>query len=328
MRSAVVAGAVGFAAVTCTGADRDSVVGLSGTGVVKGFVYFDANGTGSFDPFFDPGLPGVRVRLFPSGSRELTAQATSGVDGLYRLPGIPVGDYVAVVDSATVGDSARVVGIELGEFTLRPGDSVLTLVGVSFPTVTVAEARALPAGRPAFVRGLALNSSVTFGDSTVHLADTSGAIRVSRVIPGVLLLGDSARVLGLRTVRDGQPVLEYLSAFPFGQPGAPIPELVSTALAQTADGGRLDAALVKISDATIMDTATIERSPFPDDYEAIVDDGSGPVTVVFDGDASLTVSTFVPGARIDATGVLVPTVSGPWRLKPRVNFPVPDVVLR
>jgi hypothetical protein len=328
MRSAGIPAAVVVAAVTCSGIDRESVVGVDGVGIVKGFVFFDANGTGGFESFFDPGLAGVRVRLFPSGSRQLAAQATSGVDGSYRLSGIPVGDYVAVVDSATAGDSARVIRVDLGEFTLSPGDSVTTVVGVSYPTVDVSQARLLPADRRVFVKALALNAATTFGDSTVHIADETGSIRVTRVPPGSVLLGDSLRVLGTRTVRDGRPVLEYVAVFPFGQPGATIPELVSTASAEMADGGRLDAALVKVADALITDTVTVDRSPLPDDYEVIVDDGSGPVTVVFDGDASLTTSSFVPGERVDAIGVMVPTLTGLWRLKPRVSFPVPDVVLR
>jgi hypothetical protein len=242
---------------------------------------------------------------------------------VYRLTGIPIGDYFAVVDSGTVGDSAQVVRVAEDRFTLRPGDSATTVVGVSFPTATVAQVRGLTAGRRVFVTGVALTSPSSFGDSTVHLADVTGAIRATRVLPGILLIGDSVRMLGTRAARDGQPTLDNVTVFPVGQPGAPVAEQVTTAEAATADGGRLDAALVRVV-ALITDTTTV----LPEgDYiaTAISADSAGTVDIVFDADAILTVSTYVPGVTVDATGVLVPTGSGTWRLKPRVFT---DVVLR
>jgi hypothetical protein len=80
--------------------------------------------------------------------------------------------------------------------------------------------------------------------------------------------------------------------------------------------------LVKVDSATISDTATVNG-----DYIATVDDGSGPVRVVFDEDLSFTDmrTLYVPAAAIDATGVLVPDGLGAWRLKPRGDS---DLVVR
>jgi hypothetical protein len=61
------------------------------------------------------------------------------------------------------------------------------------------------------------------------------------------------------------------------------------------------------------------------DYQFTVDDGSGSVLVVLDEDAGLSRAPYVPGAVIDATGVLVPDGAGGWMLKPRNNL---DLVVK
>ena len=83
--------------------------------------------------------------------------------------------------------------------------------------------------------------------------------------------------------------------------------------ADTQDGGGLDAALVRVTDATIADTATNADG----DYVVSADDGSGALLVAFDQDAGLDETPFVPGVVVDARGVLVPDGAGGWRLKPR-----------
>lgn len=306
----------------CENSGADRIVNIGPRGVVKGFVYFDANGSRSLDGA-DGGQPGVRVFVLPRGSRDTVARATSDINGNYRVAGVPVGDYVVIVDSATAGDTARIVRVDFDTFTLRPFDSVTTEIGVSYPAATVAELRLLTSGRRVFVNGVALNSQTTFGDSTLHLADATGFIRVTRVpLTQVVLIADSIRLLGTRAARDGQPTLDNVGVFFLGLGSARTPEPVTTAAAAAADGERLDAALVRVSDATIGDTATIDRpAPFPDDFEVTADDGTGPLVIVFDGDAGLGASGatgYVPGVVLSVTGVLVPTGSGTWRLKPRV----------
>jgi hypothetical protein len=300
----------------CEGSGPDQLVNVNARGVVGGFAFFDANGNASFDPLLDPPQSGIRVIVMPRGSRDTVARGISGVNGSYRVPGIPVGDYVAAVDTSTVGDSVRVVRLDPSSFTLGPGDSATITVGVSFRAISVAELRLLSAGARVFLSGKTVTEPTTFGDSTVHLVDATGAIRATRVPLGILLIGDSVRMSGIRGARDGQPTLDNVAVFPLPTPGgAVVPEQVTTGQAANADGGRLDAALVRVL-ATIIDTSTTVQG----DYIAVSDDstGAGPVDIVFDGDAVLQITQFVPGVRVDATGVLVPTGSGAWRLKPRV----------
>jgi hypothetical protein len=128
-------------------------------------------------------------------------------------------------------------------------------------------------------------------------------------------VGDSVRFLGRvgglngqRVIRDGQAII-----LEFG--GDPTPVRVTTGDAAIAGGGTLDAELVLVVDGTIgSDTVTVAG-----DYQFSVDDGTGPILVVLDFHAGLTKAPFIPGAVIDATGVLVPDGTGAWRLKPRTN---------
>jgi hypothetical protein len=52
------------------------------------------------------------------------------------------------------------------------------------------------------------------------------------------------------------------------------------------------------------------------DFRAVVDDGSGAVTVVLDGDTGWNTSPWTVSASVDVRGLLVPE-SGVWIVKPR-----------
>jgi hypothetical protein len=186
--------------------------------------------------------------------------------------------------------------------------------------VTVGEARALPVGRKVFVEGVVLNSLGTFGDATVHLGATSGSLRATRVRQRPFFVSDSVRALGIRRAMDGQPTLDDVTIFQTGTTSPQIPIRLTTAVAALAEAGLRDAALVKVVDARVTDTATVSG-----DYQLTATDGSGPVVIVFDADAGLTRTQFVPRAIVDFTGVLVPSGTGSWHLKPRANA---DVVFK
>lgn len=306
--------------VGCSGAGPDHLVTVPGTGYIDGFVYLDLDGDRSpGGP--DVALPGVGVRLVISGTIDTVGRATSDANGAFVFGAVAVGRYTVVVpDAAVFGDSLQVVRIDTSAVTLDANDSSQVQVAASFPAYTVAETRQLPVGDKVFVEGLALNSRPTFGDTTVHLRDTTGAIRLTRAAGPIVAAGDSLRFLGVVGARDGQPVLDGAQATIIQIVGLPVPVRVTTAVAATADSGRIDADLVRVVDATVSDTTTVNG-----DYVATVDDGSGAVLVVFDQDAGLTQSPYVPGVVIDAAGVLVPDGLGRWVIKPRANA---DVVLK
>ncbi len=305
-----------LALAACNSAGQDQVLAIEATGVARGLVYFDADGDREPAPP-DTALAGVAVELVFPGGRGIAARVVSDSTGRFRAAGLPVGSYTARIDTATVPDSMAVVRIVDSTVVVPPGDSVAVLVALGFPRVTVRQARLAPLGAVVFVDGLALNAFATFGDSTVHVADTSGALRAVRVGPVPIFPGDSVRLRGTRGVRDGQPVLADVTAFLLSIRQAPPPASVTTALARTADGGRLDAALVAVTNATITDTATVGS-----DFRLTVSDGSGPLEVVLDDDANFTLTPFRPTVVIDATGLLVPVGPGVWRLKPRSDADV------
>ncbi len=276
---AVAGGAV--ATMACPNAGESRVLSIPGTGLVGGVVYLDADGNRQAGGP-DNGLANVRVRLVVAGTRDTVARANSDANGTFVLGSVPVGRYTVVVPGEAVfGDTISIVRIDTADISLNPDDTVQVQVAVSFPAVTIAEARQLPLGTKVFIEGVALNSLPTFGDTTVSIVDTTGALRITNVRGPLVALGDSVRFLGKLAARDGQPVLDGAQAIVLVTgPGRPA-ETVTTAVAATADGGRLDAALVRVVAATISDTVTVAVQG-DSNYVATMDDGSGPLIVVFD----------------------------------------------
>ena len=297
----------------CSTGER--LVTIPGQGFVAGLVYLDLDGNREAGGP-DQALGGVGVRLVVAGTLDTAGRATSDANGGFVFGAVAVGRYTIVVpDAAIFGDSIQVVRIDTADVALGVDDTSQVAIAVSFPAYTLAKARARPLGEKIFVQGLALNNSTTFGDSTVHLRDTSDAILVTGARGPLVANGDSVRFLGRIGARNGQPVIENGQATILAIVGLPVAIRVTTAEAAFAGDGVLDAELVRIVDGTIADdTATVNG-----DYRFTADDGSGPVLVVLDQDAGLTRTPYVPGVVIDATGVLVPDGSGAWVLKPRNN---------
>ncbi len=237
-----------------------------------------------------------------SGALEVILD-TSGRFGLVPLPGAIVESSGLLVPSAE----------RAGRWSLKPRST--NDLSFEYPSATLREVRSLEPGKRVAVEGVALNGWATFGDATVHLADRTGALRTIRVAQANLFAGDSVRVIGTVAVLDGQPVLSDATASILAAGTAPAPRPRTTAQAARAAGG-LDAALVQITNATVTDTATTAAR----DFLLTVNDGSGAVQVLIDQDTGIQRAPYVPNARIDAIGVLVPLAGGGgWMLKPRTS---------
>jgi hypothetical protein len=311
---AVVAGAA------CGNAGADKLVSITATGSIRGTVYSDDNGSGALDGSDRP-IPGVTLRVIPLGTRDTVARPVTGADGGFATARLAVGRYVLVVPDDALGDSVEIVQFEDSVVTLLPDGEAAVTIGLGFPTVSIAAARALPAGRKLFVTGIALTSLGVFGDTTTHVGDASGAIRATRVQRAVQLTGDSVRLRGTMATRDGQPVIDDPQVFvlAIGRP-VPPPEAVATGVAASADGGRLDAALARLAGITVADTVTTAAG-----FVLTADDGSGAVEVLLDADVSFDLAGLEPAVVVDVTGVLVPSGAGIWVLKPRSDA---DIVIR
>ncbi|HKW40739.1 MAG TPA: SdrD B-like domain-containing protein, partial [Gemmatimonadales bacterium] len=226
---------VGTAALlgSCLNAGQDRVLAIQATGIIKGLVYFDRDGNGVPDAA-DTALSGVTVRLIVSGTQDTVARAVSDTGGLLRFDGVPIGTIVVAVDSTTIPtDSLRITRIDVSTVKVTPGDSFAVRVAVSFPQLDVTNARTYALGKKVFVVGVALNNVSAFGDSTVHLADTTAAILLTGVRP-LVAAGDSVRVLGTRRTRSGQPTLANPTIVGLSVGAATPSHQVTTALAAQA----------------------------------------------------------------------------------------------
>ncbi|MBL8998675.1 MAG: hypothetical protein KJZ74_04700 [Gemmatimonadales bacterium] len=306
-----------LAAAGCDNIGADRSIGVQATGIVRGFVYFDANGSRSFDAADVPFL-GARIRILSPVSRDTIYRATTLPNGTFRLTGVPVGTYAVVLDSASAGDTARVVSVDFTTFAVVPGDSVVVTGAISYPEYFARDVRTLPLGTRVFVSGVALHARGTFSDTILHVADSTGAIRAGRLRATDAAAGDSIRLRGTVATRLGQRSVEDAAVFIVGSAFIPTARTITTASAATAAAGTLDAALVRVANATVSDTSTVAGN-----LTMTVSDGSGALTVVLDraSDASFR-SPFPPGLyvapnRFDIVGVLVPTGTGGWRLRPR-----------
>lgn len=296
------------------GSDGDLLF-IDATGTVEGLAYVDRNGDLQLQPSIDRPVSGVRVTLHPVGGSRVVADATTDSTGLYRMPLVPVGSYDLQVDAAGAGDTVRLVSVDSTRVTVAVEDTARVRIALGFPVATAAELRTLAQGRPVTLEAVVLNDPAVFGDSTAHLADTTGTIRATRVTGPRLTTGDSVRVLGRTGSRDGQPVLTDPAITILGQGTPPAPVTLSTAAAAGASGGRLDAHLVRVTDATVLNVSSLPGG----DVLVVVDDGSGSLDVVIDRNARISsTEPIVSGSLVDATGLLVPLAgSSKWRLKPR-----------
>lgn len=322
-RAALAGCALLSALAACDAGGPDRVLAIEETSTVGGLIFLDRNGSGAADAG-DTIIAGVSVQIRAYGTDQVVAHATTNDRGGYVIPELPVGTYRVSLDSAVLGDSLTSLPLATDTFTVGARDSVAIVHGVTYPTVTVAEARSLAAGGKRFVEGTALNAWTTFADATVHIAAGGLALRATGVEPVQVAPGDSVRILGTLgteggqvVLRDGRVTVLRKAVLPFPE-SLPAPDTVTTAAAAAADGGRLDAAQVRVVRGVVTDTTYLDG-----DFEVTVDDGSGPLVVLFDKHvnfartAAFDPALLVPGALIDAAGVLVPRAGGSWQLKPR-----------
>ena len=127
-------------------------------------------------------------------------------------------------------------------------------------------------------------------------------------------------MVGRIALRDGQTVLAFVQpTVLLTNRTLPPPHVPKTGEAATANNGSLDAALVQIRGVDILDTATVGRTQtYPGNFVIGVNDGTGRVEIVILPALGLRLTSYVPNARIDATGLLVPVPGGTsWQVRPR-----------
>jgi hypothetical protein len=311
-------------AAGCTTDFTDRILAVGGEGGVLVLLYRDDNLSSTFNAQTDAPLGQEMITLRRTATLAEASTRTTDSAGTVLFVRVPVGRYRLDPLAAVLGDSLERID-PTREFTVIADDTIAISVGLRFPSFTVSEARNLPIGKKVFVKGIVLNGQGTYGDSTVHLADTASFMRMSRVRPAPIEPGDSVQFLGTRAVRDGQPTFNVTLVLIRGD-GDPLPpDTVTTAVAASAGGGPLDAAFLHIRAATIADTIT-----GPEGKLLTVDDGSGPLGVLLSSNINFgnlnQLNAYAPGVRVTLLGLLVPDPLNPgrWILKPRGR---PDIAI-
>lgn len=284
-------------------------------------IYLDRDANGAYTAN-DTTFAGIRVALLAAGGVDTIQTAVTAATGVATFAPIPIGRYRVAVDRAALGDTIRVVVGDTGVLTIlaRPDSNTATqLVRLGFEEVSVAAARALPPGRRVIVRGIVVSPLQAFRDSTMFLQDATGALRITsaRHWPGRTgnNIGDSVAVLGTTGASLGRPVLLGGRVSSLAERPAPAPQLVTVAEARTAKGGTLDAALVQVTNAKVVDTATVAPDLRVTFSEAA--DNADRAAALFDQLLQVPATIFTAGRTITVRGVLVPRGDGTWLVKPR-----------
>ncbi|MEX0935540.1 MAG: carboxypeptidase-like regulatory domain-containing protein, partial [Gemmatimonadota bacterium] len=234
---------------------------IESTGAVEGSVYLDVDGNGTRGGPDEP-YPDLGIQLVGANGG-VVAEAKTDEAGEFRMGLVPVGNYKLEVDPSTLSGGLAVFGLEevssvaLG--TQGTDNNLVTVYSVefrvSFPVYSLSEVKDLPPGRPVTTQGFALNSRPNFGDGVVHFQEGDVYLRAINVARANISPGDSVRIVGKTSIDQGLPILEDVSVVRLVSQAVLLdPVELSTADAASADGGLLDAALIRIQNATITDT--------------------------------------------------------------------------
>ncbi len=304
----------------CNDPAEPEVLTVDATGTVVGVLFQDFNGSGQADAGDKP-VKGWVVRLEqPAGG--VLASATTDTAGVFEFTEIPAGEAVLRVDPSMLGDSLELFGVALDPFLLAKDTTSDLRPGVRFLTYDLAVVRSLPTGRVIFTQGVALNSLA--GGRTLHLKGPEGYLRVTDILSFGLQPGDSVRVRGRTALENGQTVLTEGAVFLAGSTGqTPEPVVLSTAAADGASSGGLDAALVEVRDADIVSVTDEDE----DGIRVVIDDGSGPVVLRYEALLDQNPALLVPDSTTieRARGLLVPWDDAGdvrWEIRPRTKSDV------
>ena len=309
-----------LSALACGSAGSDLGTGVTVRRTVSVGVFLDRDGSISITAA-DTVFAGARIALLPRIGNDTIRVLVSNSMGVANFTGIEPGQYRLGVTQSSIGDSIEVQELFGGDIEVQaalPDPEVLIRLG--YPTYTIQEARALPPGIRLFVKGIVISGPQMFRDTTAYMRDGAGFIRLTRASVRNAIHsnpGDSVSALGRTALRAGQPTLDETIIAILALHPPPVEMSVTTEVANHANVGALDAALVIVSNAIVTDTATIGP-----DFRVLATDGTGTVAILFDEKLSIVKSEFGPGRSVNARGVLVPDGLGAWSLKPRASWDV------
>jgi hypothetical protein len=250
------------------------------------------------------------------GTRDTVARGLSDNRGEVIFRNVPVGSYRVVAEPGLLGDSLFLSHLSVSLLQVAASQEPAFTLGVSFPVKTIPQIASGPENTRVFVEGIALGRPGTPPTAVLHVWDGTRAIRTVDIALSATP-GDSVRVLGRTRRVLGQMVMEgSIGRITREGTVSPLPLPVSTADAATARAGNLDAALVRVRDATVSDTATAFGR-----LTLQASDGSGIVSIQFPAGflVEAEIVALTPGMVVSITGLLVPETTNRWRLHPRTG---------
>jgi uncharacterized repeat protein (TIGR01451 family) len=295
---------------------------ISGSGILFGQLILDLDGNG-FASGADTIIAEAPVVLTAAGSSDVIDEVSTDENGAFIFEDVPVGSYTLTVGSALLSDTLEVLETDEAVF-VGVNDTLRANVLASFPHLTLAEALAATPGLRVFTGGIALNSRVNPDrDGQVHFKLGAEFLRALNVERSAIQAGDSVRLLGRMVSDNGRPALVDVTPFVQVQFAAVVSaEEATLAETRNADGGRLDAALVKVRDVEITDTMTTAEGHFRfmahdrvDTTEVLIRDFLNLPTTQIRPDTTAYITSL--------TGLLSPVDDGAgsirWRILPRAS---------
>ncbi len=315
-RSFIPTAAMVLGLAACSNAGSDLGLPSLGVGTLQVNALLDRDGTGTVTAF-DTVINGLRIAIFDDGGIDTVLVSKTNANGIAGFTSIPIGRYRYRVVAGQLGDTLQAVAGNDVPFHVR-ADSLNGAAGllIGYATLSLGDTRAAAPGRPVFIHGIVTSALQFFADSAMFVTDGTTNLRITAAQhrPGRNgnNVGDSVIVFGRTGSDQGQPVLLGGVVLTVGVSQPPAVTDVTVPEIATAQAGALDAALVKVSAATIADTATVGR-----DFVVRITDGTDTARVVIDSLFQAPHGNFAPGRGITTRGVLVPDGTGAWFLRPR-----------
>lgn len=261
---------------------------IEGQGSLEGFLFFDANTDGLFDPSAgDEPVSGVQVAVRNRGTSQNFATAASGTDGRFVLPDLPAGTHDLYMVEETVPDGVTFCQNPLPVSVYIDTRAYRDVAGRLGCVISMAEAKEFDpnAGEFVTVRGIVTSFPGQVDVGLTWIEDSSGGIQIfGSVLQGQgIEIGDRIELSGTLSQFGNQlqiasPILGTVEK----AVGEVIPEPVTTA--QIAAAGPdpadpLQGALLRLSAAKL-------TVAFGDGGQNIqngtIDDGSGATTIRVD----------------------------------------------
>ena len=298
----------------CDGASDAQLFSLDQpTGRIEAVLFADLDRSGTVSAGDRP-LEEVWVSLRFRGTLDTINTRRTSATGEVTFPGLPPGTMELLIDPSALGDSLVVSSQAPSPLVVIRRDVNPVQVGVSYPIVSIADARGAQVGRRLFVEGVAVNASGSLPGNALHVRSDAGWLRAENVTGAGVSAGDSVRMRGTVQRVGGSVVFQQGLVARLPGTGLVAPVLTTTLGARNATGG-LDGALVRIQAATVNQTVLqggVATSQ--------ITDGSGALMVQIPTAhlVEANIPAPVAGSSLTVTGVLVPQAGGTsWMLRTR-----------